>query len=206
MIITDLGMSLPWCVDLTLQNPKLLDRSRTIHNLGSFARPQDIQCETFPQLDQSFGLADHLSAEYSCPIQETEDPITAFTRTSTPSIKAEDDSSSSGFLGTPSSNLQADDALGGEQSSVGVDILMRAIQTKSTASQPQPKSLSEACSGRRASDSSFYSSSTSGASSPRGPRGGKRYQCGVPSCGKIFTQNARLNVHSRAHTGQKPYV
>lgn len=34
----------------------------------------------------------------------------------------------------------------------------------------------------------------------------KKYQCYVPSCGKIFFQKTHLDIHARAHTGYKPFV
>jgi hypothetical protein len=34
----------------------------------------------------------------------------------------------------------------------------------------------------------------------------KRYECLVPGCGKSFFQKTHLDIHSRAHTGDKPFV
>ena len=34
----------------------------------------------------------------------------------------------------------------------------------------------------------------------------KRYECDVPGCNKSFFQKTHLDIHSRAHTGDKPFV
>ena len=34
----------------------------------------------------------------------------------------------------------------------------------------------------------------------------KRHRCEVPGCHKIFTQKTHLDIHRRAHTGDRPYV
>lgn len=80
-----------------------------------------------------------------------------------------------------------------------VDVLMKAIQTKSgkpvprqqqqpPAPQPIPPPLP----------------------SPTEPKmsqkARKRYQCSVPDCNKSFYQKTHLDIHTRAHTGVKPFV
>ena len=86
-----------------------------------------------------------------------------------------------------------------------VDSLMRAIQTKVKKSMPQPHPSI-------ASDSSSDSAS-SDSSSPsvrntdrRCSKARRRYPCKMPACTKVFTQKTHLEIHTRAHTGYKPYV
>jgi hypothetical protein len=38
------------------------------------------------------------------------------------------------------------------------------------------------------------------------PKQKKRYECTVPGCNKSFFQRTHLDIHSRAHTGDKPFV
>ncbi|KAF2463757.1 zinc finger protein-like protein OZF [Lindgomyces ingoldianus] len=68
-----------------------------------------------------------------------------------------------------------------------VDTLMRAIQAKSKQPapppRPQPKE-DEAKNGK--------------------PK--KRYQCSMPNCNKSFYQKTHLEIHTRAHTGVKPFL
>ncbi|KAI9844104.1 MAG: hypothetical protein M1837_005818 [Sclerophora amabilis] len=44
---------------------------------------------------------------------------------------------------------------------------------------------------------------------PRTPEGSqkgkKRYECEIPGCGKAFSQKTHLEIHTRAHTGVKPF-
>jgi len=38
------------------------------------------------------------------------------------------------------------------------------------------------------------------------PRSQKRYQCAIPGCDKAFHQKTHLDIHTRAHTGVKPFL
>lgn len=71
--------------------------------------------------------------------------------------------------------------------STDIDTLMRAIQAQ------QPAEHKDTNSG--------VSSTTP---SPNKVR--KRYQCSLPDCGKTFYQKTHLEIHTRAHTGVKPFV
>ncbi|KAH8633234.1 zinc finger protein OZF [Alternaria alternata] len=66
-----------------------------------------------------------------------------------------------------------------------VDTLMRAIQAKQTNPPPENEQKDDA---------------SKNAQKPR-----KRYQCTVPNCNKSFYQKTHLEIHIRAHTGDKPF-
>jgi hypothetical protein len=77
--------------------------------------------------------------------------------------------------------------------STDIDTLMRAIQSKQhpkqeqkhipTCSPPSPISASA-----------------------QKPKSRKRYQCAIPGCDKAFHQKTHLDIHTRAHTGVKPFL
>lgn len=89
-----------------------------------------------------------------------------------------DRSSSSGMNDSKASNFSTD-----------VDTLMKAIQLKTQPSQT---------------GSEAFSSNSPELRSPPRPR--KRYQCSIPDCNKSFYQKTHLEIHTRAHTGIKPFV
>ena len=206
MIVSDIDMGLPWYGDTTLQNPKSHPAQKTMNGLVPFTPPRDLHCETMSPMDHSFGLNNGLLTKETCPTQVSEDPITAWTRASTPSIKAEDDSASKELRASLTASSHFDDVQDDEEAGTGVDVLMKAIQTKCQVPQRQLPSPPSTVSSRRHSTSSLDSSSTSDSCDVRRPRGKMRYQWAFPSCGKTFTLKGRLSVHSRALTGHKPYV
>lgn len=79
-----------------------------------------------------------------------------------------------------------------------VDALMKTIQTKARSSPTD-------CSGRRSASSdvapTYSGHNVTNTSSTR-----RRYPCKIQSCAKVFTQKTHLEIHTRAHTGYKPYV
>ena len=85
-----------------------------------------------------------------------------------------------------------------------VDTLMKAIQTK------VERPLIPIHSSRAIDSSSPISSSNSGLSATNcregTPKPKRTYPCNVPSCTKVFSQKTHLEIHTRAHTGYKPYV
>ncbi|KAL1302506.1 hypothetical protein AAFC00_002895 [Neodothiora populina] len=72
--------------------------------------------------------------------------------------------------------------------STDVDTLMKAIQKKTQPTQP-----SEVAPAAPLPE----------ITSP--PRSRKRYQCSIPDCHKSFYQKTHLEIHTRAHTGVKPF-
>lgn len=98
-----------------------------------------------------------------------------------------------------------------------VDTLMKAIQAKSkpnpqrrlplpsqspqtirsTIAQPQLYS------GGYAQEPAY---ADAGMAVPKTQRSKKRYTCEIPGCSKSFFQKTHLEIHTRAHTGVKPFV
>lgn len=87
-----------------------------------------------------------------------------------------------------------------------VDQLMKAIQqdgnaTDSTFQASTPVSITKnEVSSAASSPSDVVVSPSKAAGKP------KRYICDGPNCNKSFTQKTHLYIHSRTHSGKRPYV
>jgi hypothetical protein len=78
-----------------------------------------------------------------------------------------------------------------------IDRLMRAIQAKQNP-QPEPQAYPEPAKKDTPVPVDIPAEART---KPR-----KRYQCGIPGCHKSFFQKTHLEIHTRAHTGVKPFV
>ena len=128
-----------------------------------------------------------------------------------PVVKAEDGSPedrSYGFYNVSPQDLHTLDTTQDTNSGTDVDTLMRAIQTKSGNSSPQgPSPAAYQPNTQSYSNPSEQSVRSRGIGFDYGGfRSRKKYQCHIPACGKVFFQKTHLEIHVRAHTGQKPFV
>jgi len=69
-----------------------------------------------------------------------------------------------------------------------IDVLMRTIQAKAQPSEPRQQEQP-------------VREKTRSSGNPR-----KRHHCNIAGCGKSFYQKTHLEIHTRAHTGVKPFV
>jgi hypothetical protein len=85
--------------------------------------------------------------------------------------------------------------------STDVDCLMRAIQSKQTnpPPPPAPQPVYEAPKIPKVAEAQSVPGDTRS-------KARKRYQCSMPNCSKSFYQKTHLEIHTRAHTGVKPFV
>ena len=140
-------------------------------------------------------------------IREARNALPSLNRS--PSVKAEAQSpihSNQAYAEANSDELkigQADGALGGVSFSTDVDCLMKAIQSKQKQSRPSsPKAGPPATAHvQHKVDPSQVQLTSEGRNKAR-----KRYHCSIPGCNKSFYQKTHLEIHTRAHTGVKPFV
>ncbi|KAJ5449620.1 uncharacterized protein N7458_006069, partial [Penicillium daleae] len=114
--------------------------------------------------------------------------------------------------GDPASKKQGKEA----EFSTEVDVLMKAIQSKpgtSTSPVPMQQSLPPL---QQLAPPGYPSYAGYPMSPPRSlltnegqlSRSGKKrkYTCTLPNCGKSFAQKTHLDIHNRAHSGEKPFI
>jgi hypothetical protein len=105
----------------------------------------------------------------------------------------------------PSSSSTTSTASGEVVFGTDVDTLMKAIQTKAATAQSSPVTPV-----KQSYSPAYQHSERSRLTSPQSedgkPSSKKRYQCNILGCNKAFYQKTHLDIHIRAHTGDKPYV
>jgi uncharacterized Zn-finger protein len=98
---------------------------------------------------------------------------------------------------------------GGINFATDVDCLMKAIQQKSKtapAPAPTPVAVPVQLQAPTAPAPVAVAVSVPVVSEGRSNKARKRYQCSMPDCNKSFYQKTHLEIHTRAHTGVKPFV
>ncbi|KAF2203446.1 hypothetical protein GQ43DRAFT_438830 [Delitschia confertaspora ATCC 74209] len=133
--------------------------------------------------------APQVKVEISSPIQPSQPFSDSTFGVSKPALNSENRESGSGIA-----------------FSTDVDTLMKAIQAKSkTQQRPQPPKVqkNQPSSSGPAADAHHLikEEEPKGNQKPK-----KRYQCSMPDCRKVFSQKTHLEIHTRAHTGVKPFV
>ena len=96
-----------------------------------------------------------------------------------------------------------------------VDTLMRMIQAKGGSEEKEEEKQQqqqqvalpqEASTNNIDTGSPTQSRPSKAEGQPRSGRSRKKYQCSMPNCNKYFYQKTHLEIHTRAHTGIKPFV
>lgn len=86
--------------------------------------------------------------------------------------------------------------------STDIDVLMRAIQSKTNGGESEREAAPPP--PPPPPPPTTYKTRRSDVSSP--PKTKKRYRCEMADCGKAFYQKTHLEIHTRAHTGIKPFI
>lgn len=118
--------------------------------------------------------------------------------------------------GSPTTSLASPEKKPGPETdfSTEVDVLMKAIQSKANSS-PGPSTVQQTLPPlqQQLAPTSYpdyaispprFLMTNEGQLSRSGKK--RKYTCTLPDCGKSFAQKTHLDIHTRAHTGNKPFV
>lgn len=155
-----------------------------------------------PQLQHAATFPSTIDLSNSMPhVREARNSVSGISHRS-PSVKSEEYSpvQPSQLFNDPSAMDEYRTAASSDSENSGatfhtaVDVLMKAIQSKSTKSSPRQQQPVKA--------------PVIAPPEPPKPtqKARKRYQCSIPDCHKSFYQKTHLEIHTRAHTGVKPFV
>ena len=171
--------------------------------IGANASPQQIFGHHTPAYSE-----DTLHTLHTLHTQESQQAMSDHATQRSPTIKIEavsQDSDNANFQSQELQHFELQAAAKRNEVGTDVDTLMRAIQTKVKKSMPQvhPSTTFDSSSDSPSSDSNSPAMRTTGR---RCSKARRKYPCKMPSCTKVFTQKTHLEIHTRAHTGYKPYV
>lgn len=181
--------------------PTAFDPLPVGYDFGLGSSENDMDCNSNVSPQQVFNQQTSYNADLQSILNDLDDQAC-------PPIKLESDGQES-LIGSLEDETMGDlqhpfDAQP-DQASIDVDTLMRTIQNKADRPSRQVQAGERKCTERR-SVSSDPGTSTTDSSTGLGPSTRRRYPCKIQSCEKVFTQKTHLEIHTRAHTGYKPYV
>jgi uncharacterized Zn-finger protein len=163
-------------------------------------QPQLQHAATFPQASSEIAP--------SVTVAEKRNNVPAIHRS--PSVKSEpspvDRVHNQLFPGTtpaedtvPAASTESTETPGGIAFNTDIDCLMRTIQSKTKSTNPSaPQAVAPQAVAPQAVEPPVPE--------VKQTKARKRYQCSMPNCSKSFYQKTHLEIHTRAHTGVKPFV
>lgn len=182
-----------------------MHQSTQMHHQSTAYQPS---ASVVPNLPQVRDARNAFPAVNRSPSVKTENPSPA-TATSTSSATAFPESSAANATSQQKESPTKTET--GALFATDVDTLMRMIQAKGGSEEKEEKQQQVALpqpapTNNMGTNSPTQSQSSKAEGQPRSGRSRKRYQCSMPNCNKYFYQKTHLEIHTRAHTGIKPFV